>query len=103
MLSHAILHVPNLTINDILNQKLTVYDIIKWIQEEQICDFIRKLPAGEHIIFFYKNETFKNKILSAFFEPAVINHKNALKGLISIKRNTKFNVDSNVLYDELFL
>src|SRR5919109_1824748 len=27
MLSHAIIHVPNLTINDILNQDLTVYDI----------------------------------------------------------------------------
>ena len=60
------------------------------------------MPADEHIIFFYKNESFKNKILSAFFEPAAINHKKA-QGLISIKRNTKFNVDSNVLYDELFL
>jgi hypothetical protein len=101
ILSHAILHVPNLTVDDILNQNLTVYDIIKKIHEEKICDFIRKLPADEHVIFFYKKESFKDKILSAFFEPA-INHKKALKGLISVKRNTNLNLDSNILFDELF-
>jgi hypothetical protein len=103
ILSHAILHVPNLTVDDILNQNFTVHDIIKKIHEEQICDFIRKLPADEHVIFFYKNKSFKDKILSAFFEPA-INHKKALKGLISVKRNTNnnLNLDSNILFDELF-
>jgi hypothetical protein len=103
ILSHAILHVPNLTIDDILNQNFTVHDAIKKIHEEQICDFIRKLPTDEHVIFFYKNKSFKDKILSAFFQPA-INHKKALKGLISVKRNTNnnLNLDSNILFDELF-
>jgi hypothetical protein len=103
ILSHAVLHVPDLTADDILNQNFTVHDIIKKIHEEQICDFIRKLPADEHVIFFYKNKSFKDKILSAFFEPA-INHKKALKGLISVKRNTSnnLNLDSNILFDELF-
>jgi hypothetical protein len=86
-----------------LNQNLTVYDIIKKIHEEQICDFIRKLPADEHVIFFYKKVSFKDKILSAYFEPA-INHKKALKGLNSVKHNTNnnLNLDSNILFDELF-
>ena len=103
ILSHAILHVSSLTVDDILNQNFTVHDAIKKIHEEQICDFIRKLPADEHVIFFYKNESFKDKILSAYFEPA-INHKKALKGLISVKRNTNnnLNLDSNILFNELF-
>jgi hypothetical protein len=89
---------------DILNPNLTIKDIISDIGNLQVFEFIRKIPAHEHIVFLYNNEESKDKALSAFFDSAITG--NSPRGLISVESNTSntnLKLNSNILYEELFL
>ena len=67
MLIQAILKdLCSLTEEEILNPNLTINDIIADINNLEIIEFIRKIPAHEHIVFLYNNEDSKNKALSEF-------------------------------------
>ena len=104
MLIQAILKdLCSLTKEEILNPNLTINDIIADFNNLEIIEFIRKIPAHEHIVFLYNNEDSKDKALAAFFDSTI--RGNASRGLISVKpiTNTNFKADSNVLFEELFL
>ncbi len=78
---------------------LTVNQLLKIIHEIQVIKFIHQVGAREHIIFLYKNQNSKDRILSEFFDP--IHSGKTPKGLLSHKP-TQLKFVNNLLYDELF-
>jgi hypothetical protein len=61
--------------------------------------FVSEVPAHEHILFLYRNESSKDELLSAFFDPAKT--VNAPTCLLSAKPRDGL-VSNNILYEELF-
>jgi hypothetical protein len=100
LFSHAILNGSSLTARDILSPKLTINDILKNTAEREILKFASQIPAHEHILFLYRNESSKDELLSAFFNPAKT--ANIPTCLLSVKPRDGNLVSNNILYDELF-
>jgi hypothetical protein len=79
---------------------LTVKDILKEIRNEEMFEFIHKIPGHEHIIFLYENENYKDKVLSIFFDTDVTGgNDNIPKGLLS-EKPANMNSVNNILYDK---
>ena len=112
MLRHAVLMVPDLTVEDIQNHSLSITDILNLIRKEEILKFVHEIPSHEHIVFFYENENFRDKILSAFFDVNATSNSqnNPPKGFLSSKlsesNNCNYNLNAdgnsknNILYSE---
>jgi hypothetical protein len=101
LFSHAILlNGSSLTARDILRPELTINDILKNTAEREILKFVSEIPAHEHILFLYRNESSKDELLSTFFNPAKT--ANIPTCLLSVKPRDGNLVSNNILYDELF-
>jgi hypothetical protein len=107
LLTEAVLKDSNITVEQILDPKLTINDILLHISGEQVYEFIRTLPAHKHIAFFYSSEESRDKALRAFFDP--VTTKGAPTSLISLKPVIKdatysknLNLNSNMLYTQIF-
>ncbi len=79
------------------NLDLTVEQMISYIREEETLDFILQLKGREHILFLYKNEDSKDKIISSFFDPSITSQTAA--GLYSA-RPTKLKHINNILFQD---
>jgi hypothetical protein len=99
LLSHAILNGSSLTTRDILNPELTISDILKNTSDKEVMRFVSEVPEHTHILFLYRNESSKDELLSAFFDPTKT--ANAPTCLLSAKPRDGL-VSNNILYDELF-
>jgi hypothetical protein len=100
LFSHAILNGSSLTAKDILNPELTINDILKNTADREILKFVSEIPAHEHILFLYRNESSKDELLSAFFNASKA--ANIPTCLLSAKPRDDNLVSNNILYDELF-
>lgn len=112
MLTESVVKGSSITVEQILDPKLTINDILHYVSSEQVYEFIRKLPAHKYVTFFYRIEQSKDKALTAFFDPAT--KGKAPTSLISltpivdknkettISSNKNLNIDSNVLYTQIF-
>jgi hypothetical protein len=100
LFSHAILNGSSLTARDILSSELTINDILKNTADREVLKFVSEISAHEHILFLYRNESSKDELLSAFFDPAKTT--NVPTCLLSIKPRDGNLVSNNILYDELF-
>ncbi|MGI0082916.1 MAG: hypothetical protein ACREAG_06430 [Nitrosopumilaceae archaeon] len=76
---------------------LTVNQVQKIIHEIEVIKFIHQIGAREHIVFLYKNQSSKDRMLSEFFDP-VLSGKTP-KGLLSYKP-TQLKFVNNLLYDD---
>jgi hypothetical protein len=56
-----------ITEQDIVNPDVRIEDIIKKINYYEITEFVHRIPSSMHIVFVYKNEDTKYKVLDAFF------------------------------------
>jgi hypothetical protein len=77
---------------------LTIDQILDAINKAEIYEFLRNLPAHEHITLLYKNENSRDAVLEQFFSSSITDLP---KGFFSIKP-TRFTDVSNMLYEELF-
>jgi hypothetical protein len=105
ILAHAAIIDSTIASSEIRNPRLTIGDILKPIRASETLAFIHENPSHKHIAFLYRNESSKNKILTAFFD-AKINNK-APKGLLLSKKSSNDlsyilrYVDDSILYEEL--
>lgn len=83
MLTESVLQDSNITVEQILDPRLTINDILLHISSEQVHKFIQNLPAHNHIAYCYQSKLSKNKVLTAFFNPIATKDFNT--GLISLK------------------
>jgi hypothetical protein len=97
MLRHAVLIDPGITISDILNPSITVSAILEHIHDAEVFNFVRNIQGGENVIFFYENQSSFNKILSAFFDPAVT--IDTPRGVLTISPHRYHEI--NITYTEL--
>lgn len=84
MLTESVLQDSNITVDQILDPRLTINDILLHISSEQVHRFIQNLPAHKHIAYCYQSKQSKDKALTAFFNPTVINvnDEGSLRSLI---------------------
>jgi hypothetical protein len=106
LLMRGVLIAPSLTVIDILNPQFTVNDILRSICDAETLDFVRKIPAHNHIIFLYKSESSNDKLLYEFFENLTDRDSidyDTPRGLLSSKppNANLLNTVSNILYDQL--
>jgi hypothetical protein len=95
-----------IAISDIRNPQLTIGDILKSIRAAETLGFIHKNSLHKHTAFLYRNQSFKNEILSAFFDTKI--NSKAPKGLLLSKKTSAddlshvvSHVDNSMLYEEL--
>jgi hypothetical protein len=55
-----------ITVDDILNPSLKISDVVKFIHEAEIFDFVSNARHHHHTILLYSKENFRNKILAQF-------------------------------------
>jgi hypothetical protein len=120
MLTYAVMARSDITVRDILNPSLKIDDIVKYIREVEIFNFVIKIPYHHHhAILLYSRENNKNKILTQFLNPnrspGFDNDNNdnyAYCGTIGLlssnqtisKNNNNINsqIVNNLLYEEIF-
>ena len=61
MLTYAVISRSDITVQDILNPSLKIDDIVKYIREVEIFNFVNKIPYDHHAILLYSRENNKNK------------------------------------------
>jgi hypothetical protein len=66
ILTYAVMAQSEITVEEILNPSLKISDIIKYIHEVEIFDFVRTMGPHHHAILLYSNENTINKILQQF-------------------------------------
>jgi hypothetical protein len=100
-LIEAVVNDSSLNEKEIADPNLSINDILRDIDSVYVFEFIRSLPAHEHVLFLYTNEEIKKKALGSFFDPAIT--KNNPKGLITsepINITNDIEINSNRLYEE---
>jgi hypothetical protein len=120
MLTYAVMSRSDITVQDILNPSLKIEDIVKYIREAEIFNFVSKIPYDHHAILLYSRENNKNKILTQFLNPngssrfdRDINKNHAYCGPIgllssnqTVANNNNNNNNSplvnNLSYEEIF-
>jgi hypothetical protein len=107
MLTESVLQDSNITVEQTLDLRLTVNDILLHISSEQVHKFIQNLPAHKHIAYCYQSKQSKDKALTESFNPTVTKDFNT--GLVSLEPftpegNAKENlkVDTSMLYTQVF-
>jgi hypothetical protein len=92
-------HRLNLTIPEILDTSLTIYDVLNEIRSIEAVDFIHKMAAYSHMAFLYSNKDSLTKILTEFFSPT-----DAPRVLLSENPRgyNYLSLSSAISYNELF-
>jgi hypothetical protein len=66
ILTYAVMAESEITVEEILNPSLKISDIVKYIHEVEIFDFVRTMGPHHHAILLYSNKNTINKILKQF-------------------------------------
>jgi hypothetical protein len=66
ILIYAVMVNSGITVDDILNPSLKISDVVKYIQEAEIFDFVANMRHHHHSILLYSKENNRNKILAQF-------------------------------------
>jgi hypothetical protein len=66
ILTYAVMADADITVEEILNPSLKISDIVKYIHEVEVFDFVRRMGPHHHAILLYSKENNRNKILEQF-------------------------------------
>jgi hypothetical protein len=66
ILIYAVIVNSGITVDDILNPSLKISDVVKFIHEAEIFDFVSNARPHHHTILLYSKENFRNKISEQF-------------------------------------
>jgi hypothetical protein len=66
ILTYAVMADADITVEEILNPSLKISDIVKYIHEVEVFDFVRKMGPHHHAILLYSKENIRYKILGQF-------------------------------------
>lgn len=96
LLAHAILNGSNLTVKEMTNPALTIEDILEDIDSAETLRFVAETAPHQHILFLYRNEEARDRLLSAFFSV----DKNATVPMYHFSQGPCLRL-SNITYEKL--
>jgi hypothetical protein len=111
ILTYAVMADADITVEEILNPSLKISDIVKYIHEVEVFDFVRTMGPHHHTILLYSKENIRNKILEQFLNSNKSGFGNddayhyPTAGLLSnqaVEDSINPRVVNNLSFEELF-
>jgi hypothetical protein len=111
ILIYAVMADADITVEEILKPSLKISDIIKYIHEIEVFDFVRTMGPHQHAILLYSKENIRNKILERFLNSNKSGFGNddayhyPTAGLLSnqaVEDSINPRVVNNLSFEELF-
>jgi hypothetical protein len=110
ILTYAVMAKSDITVEEILNPSLKISDIVKYIDEVEIFDFVHAMGSHNHTILLYSNENTRNKIFDQFFNSNKSRFDNhsyyypqaSLLSNQTVENNINSAVVNNLSFEKLF-
>ena len=107
ILIYAVIVNSGITVDDILNPSLKISDVVKFIHEAEIFDFVSNARPHHHTILLYSKENFRNKISEQFLNSkksgfSAYHPKACLLSNQTIKKNINPSIVNSLSFEKLF-
>jgi len=106
ILTYAVMSESSITVGEILNPSLKIRDIVKYIHEREIFDFVSNMGPHHHTILLYSKENFRNKISEQFLNSkksgfSAYHPKACILSIQTIKKNINPSIVNSLSFEKL--